>query len=51
MNIMKSGDRDKKLSIKQYLYIVITYLAELINKKNNNNELKIKYGRKFYVYY
>ena len=27
------GDRDKKLSIKQYLYIVITYLAELINKE------------------
>ena len=36
------GDRDKELSIKQYLYIVITYLAELINKKKKKNELKIQ---------
>ena len=27
------GDRDKKLLIKQYLYIVITYLAELKIKR------------------
>ena len=47
------GDKDKILSIKQYLYIVIPYLAELINKKKKNKEPKrsIKYGRKFYVYY
>ena len=47
------GDKDKILSIKQYLYIVIPYLAELINKKKMNKERKhsVKYGRKFYVYY
>ena len=47
------GDKDKMLSIKQYLYIVIPYLAELINKKKKNKEPKrsIKYGRQFYVYY
>ena len=47
------GDKDKILSIKQYLYIVIPYLAELINKKKKNKERKrsVKYGRKFYVYY
>ena len=46
-------DKDKILSIKQYLYIVIPYLAELINKKKKNKERKrsVKYGRKFYVYY
>ena len=36
------GDKDKILSIKQYLYIVIPYLAELINKKNKNKEQKIQ---------
>ena len=47
------GDKDKILSIKQYLYIVIPYLAELINKKKKNKERKrsVKYGRKSYVYY
>ena len=46
-------DKDKILSIKQYLYIVIPYLAKLINKKKKNKERKrsVKYGRKFYVYY
>ena len=37
------GDKNKKLSIKQYLTMIIPYLAELINaRKNNNNEYKIQ---------
>ena len=37
------GDKDKKLSIKQYFYMIISYLVELINKKeNNSNEYKIQ---------
>ena len=37
------GDKDKKLSIKQYLAMIIPCLAELINeRKNNNNEYKIQ---------
>ena len=36
-------DKDKKLSIKQYLYMIIPYLVELINKKkNNSSEYKIQ---------
>ena len=43
MNTMKSGDKDKKLSIKQYLYVVIPGLGDLINKKKNNRvECKIQ---------
>ena len=35
------GDKNKKLSIKQYLTMIIPYLVELINeRKNNNNEYK-----------
>ena len=37
------GDNDKKLSIKQYLYIVMPSLADLINNdKNNRVECKIQ---------
>ena len=36
------GHRDKKLSVKQYLTMIIPELAELINKKKKNNELKIQ---------
>ena len=37
------GDKDKKLSIKQYLYMNMPDLADLINKKNNNRvECKIQ---------
>ena len=37
------GDRDKKLSVKQYLTKIIPQLTELINeKKNNDNEQKIQ---------
>ena len=37
------GDNDKKLSIKQYLYIVMPSLADLINNdKNNRAECKIQ---------
>ena len=37
------GDKDKKLSIQQYLYMIIPYLTELINeKKNNSIEHKIQ---------
>ena len=39
------GDKNKKLSIQQYLYIIMPYLTELINeRKNNNNEYKIQLG-------
>ena len=35
------GDKDKKLSIKEYLYMIIPQLTELINeRKNNRNEQK-----------
>ena len=37
------GDKNEKLSIKQYLCMIILYLAELINKKkNNSSEYKIQ---------
>ena len=37
------GDRDKKLSIKQYLTMIIPHLTKLINqRKNNNSEYKIQ---------
>ena len=37
-----SGDKDKKLSIKQYFYMVMPGLGDLINKKKNNEvECKI----------
>ena len=34
------GDKDKKLSVKQYLYMIIPYLSDLINDHKNirNNE-------------
>ena len=40
------GDRDKKLSVKQYLYKIMPYLIDLINEhktiENNSNEWKIQ---------
>ena len=37
------GDKDKKLSIQQYLYMIIPHLTELINEiKNDSNEHKIQ---------
>ena len=40
------GDKDKKLSVKQYLYKIMTYLSELINHhktiRNNSNKWKIQ---------
>ena len=40
---MKSEEIEiKKLSVKQYLTMIIPELAELINKKKKNNELKIQ---------
>ena len=48
------GDRDKNISVKQYLTMIIPQLAKLTDeKKNNNNEQKnsVKYGRKFHVCY
>ena len=48
------GDRDKNISVKQYLTMIIPQLAKLTyEKKNNNNEQKnsVKYGRKFHVCY
>ena len=39
------GDKDKKLSVKQYLYKIMPYLSELINDhkaiRNESNEWKI----------
>ena len=40
------GDKDKKLSVKQYLDMIIPYLSDLINEnkaiENNSNEWKIQ---------
>ena len=40
------GDKDKKLSVEQYLHMIIPYLKDLINDhtatKNNSNEWKIQ---------
>ena len=40
------GDKDKKLSVKQYLYKIMPYLSDLINdhktNRNNSNEWKIQ---------
>ena len=40
------GDKNKNLSVKQYLYMVIPYLIELINiqkaNENNSSEWKIQ---------
>ena len=40
------GDRDKKLSVKQYLYMIMPYLSDLINDhkniRNESNEWKIQ---------
>ena len=40
------GDKDKKLSVKQYLYMIMPNLSDLINEQKNNrdgsNEWKIK---------
>ena len=40
------GDKDKKLSVKQYLYIIMPYLSDLINEhkaiENNSSEWKIQ---------
>ena len=40
------GDRDKKLSVKQYLYMIMPYLSDLINDHKNigneSNEWKIQ---------
>ena len=40
------GDKDKKLSVKQYLYKIMPYLSDLINdhktNENNSNEWKIQ---------
>ena len=37
------GDRDKKLSVKQYLTMIIPQLTKLLDeKKNNNNEQNIQ---------
>ena len=40
------GDKDKKLSVKQYLYKIMSYFSDLINDhkaiRNNSNEQKIQ---------
>ena len=40
------ADKDKKLSVRQYLYMIIPYLSDLINERKNNrdgsNEWKIQ---------
>ena len=32
------GDKDKKLSLKQYLYMIMPYLSDLINERKNNRD-------------
>ena len=32
------GDKDKKLSVKQYLYMIMPYLSDLINERKNNRD-------------
>ena len=42
-NYETRGDKDKKLSIQQYLYMIIPQLTELINEiKKDSNEHKIQ---------
>ena len=42
-NYETRGDKDKKLSIQQYLYMIIPHLTELINEiKKDSNEHKIQ---------
>ena len=45
------GDGDKKLSVKQYLYVIMPYLSDLINDhkaiRNESNEWKIQLNMKF----
>ena len=38
------GDKDKKLSARQYLHMILAELTKLINKRknNNSNEQKVK---------
>ena len=40
------GDKDKKLSVNQYLYMIMPYLSDLINdhraSRNESNEWKIQ---------
>ena len=36
------GDRNKNVSVKQYFYMIIPKLVELIDKKKNKNERKIQ---------
>ena len=42
----RGGDKDKKLSVKQYLYMIMPYLNDLINDhkafRNESNEWKIQ---------
>ena len=43
------GDKDKKLSVKQYIYKIIPYLSDLINDhktiRNESNEWKIQINK------
>ena len=32
------GDRDKKLSIKQYFYMIMPHLTKLIDERKNSNK-------------
>ena len=41
------GDKDKKLSVKQYLYMIMPYLSDLINDQMENSN---KYACKFYLF-
>ena len=34
------GNRDKKLLIKQYFYMILSHLAKLIDERKNNNKNK-----------
>ena len=41
------GDKDKNLSVKQYLYMIMPYLSDLINDQMENSN---KYACKFYLF-
>ena len=35
---MQRRKRTKKISVKEYLYVIMPYLADLINEQKNNRE-------------
>ena len=42
MEYESRGDKDKKLSVKEYLYMIIPYLEKMINNHKAHGEWKIQ---------